>query len=479
MARPARGCVDAELRARVGKVRLGCVAWLLAWFVAVPMLGQEPQAAGGYKIRGVVYDSVAGTPLAGARVEVAARGAEAVPRAVLSDALGRFAMSGLPAGRFLVGFYHDNLTRLGLDGPVTAVELGADSVVVVMLGIPSAAAVRALRCGGESPADVGGMLVGSVRDAATGRSVPQSMLHLSWRAFALDSGNYRTVTERTTAAIAADGSFLACNLPLDATLDLELIAPGYRPLAGPVVVIPANGLVRVDLDLVDTARTVGGAGIRGHVSNVQGKVVSTGRARIAALGREVPVRDGEFVLRDLPPGSWVIDIRAMGTEPSATLLTASDSTITDFALHIGASLQRLEAVTVIGKRDANTRLLEEVLRRKRIGMGTVFLPGSPALQSATWTSDVMKEARGFAYGGANAIRGRTRCKNIAVYVDDVLQPDGFNGVDAIASPHDVLAVETFPDILSAPVKYRIMKEVLGVPGQLYCAVVLVWTKYQR
>ncbi|MHB8837727.1 MAG: carboxypeptidase-like regulatory domain-containing protein [Gemmatimonadaceae bacterium] len=448
---------------------------LLAWSVAVPASGQEPPTQRQFVLRGTVFDSIAGAPLAGARVEVAARGSASAPHSAVTDASGRFEVAALPSGVFVVGFYHDNLTALGLEAPLTTVELGLDSVVTVHLGIPSAAVVRVLRCGGESVVDVGGMLVGYVRDAASRLAVPGAVLRLSWGAFALDSGDYRTVVERATAVVTPDGSFLACHLPLDATLELELTAPGHRPLSGSVVVIPADGLARLDLDLVDTTRVIGASQIRGEVSRPNGKAVPTGRATIAALGRDVPIRDGEFLMTDIPPGSWVVDVRAMGSEPQSTLISATDSAVNRVALRIGESLQRLEAVTVVGKRDANTRLLEEVLRRKRIGMGTVFLPGSPALRSAIWTSDVMKEARGFLYRGPTDIVARAKCRFIAVYVDDILQPNGFGGLEAVAPPGEVLAIETFPDILLAPVQYRIMKYVLGTTNR-YCAVVLVWTK---
>lgn len=464
------------------------VLLMLTWAVAAPLLGQEPPSARRFEIRGTVFDSIAGRPLAGARVEIAARGAAGTPRVVFSDSVGRFAAASLPAGQFLVGVYHDQLTAWGLDGPVVAVELGADSTVTVALGIPSAAAVRALRCGGGSVADDGGLLVGAVRDAATRLAVPGAVLRLSWRAFALDSGDYRTVVERRQAELSADGSYLACEIPRDATLDLEVTAPGHRSLAGPVVVIPPGGVARLEVDLVDTARTSGASSIRGHVSRPNGKAVTTGRARIAALGREVPIRDGEFMLTDLPPGSWVVDARTIGSEPRATLVSVRDSVVSVVAIPIGESLQRLEAVTVVGKRDANTRLLEEILRRKRIGMGTVFLPGSPALKSATFTSDVMKEARGFLYEGSARISARvsmstygaSRCRNIAVFIDDILQPLGFDGIDAIAPPSQVLAIEAYADILQAPIQYRTMKTVLttyaAARPEHYCAVVLIWTK---
>lgn len=453
-------------------------------FIASPAVGQETSTGRRYEIRGTVFDSIVGAPLAGAAVQVAARGSDRAPHTGVTDSLGRFVVPNLPSGAFVIGFYHDNLTALGLDAPLAAVELGADSVVNVNLWIPSAPVVRALRCGGDISADAGGMLVGSVRDAEDGSAVIGALLWLSWRALALDSANYRTVTERATAVISPDGSILACRLPVDATLELEVTAPGYRTLTGTAVRIPESGLARLDVALADTTRTRGTSRIRGQVTRLSGKLVTTGRAIIAALGREVPIRDGEFQINDVPSGSWVIEVHVIGSEPNATLVNARQGTTSVVEMRVGESLQRLDAVTVVGKRDANTRLLEEVLRRKRIGMGTVFLPGSPALRSATFTSDVMKEARGFLYQGQNRITARgtsgVRCQYIAVYVDDILQPDGFNGLDTVSHPGEVLAIETFPDLLLAPVQYRIAKTVLSTYGsrspKTYCAVVLVWTK---
>jgi hypothetical protein len=452
-------------------------ARLLVWVSALPVLGQDAPTGSHFELKGTVFDSIIGAPLAGAMVHVAARDTARVPFVAVTDSLGRFVLRDLPSGAFVVGFYHDNLTVLGLDAPLAVVELGTEPVVTVNLWIPSVPVVRALRCGGDKSDNVGGMLVGFLREAESGLAVRETVLRLSWRALALDSANYRTVTERATAQISADGSFLACRLPVDATLDVEVSAPGRRTLTGSVVYIPASGLARLDIALADTLQVHGTSLIRGRVRTPSGKVVTTGQAVIDALGRMAPIRDGEFLLSEVPAGSWIVDARVIGSEPQSALVTVSDGATTVVQMRAGESLQRLEAVTIVGKRDANTRLLEEVLRRKRLGLGTVFLPSSPALKSATFTSDVMREARGFQYRGPTNIEGRTRCKFVAVYVDDVLQPDGISGLNAVW-PREVLAIETFADILLAPVKYRIMKTVLGTADKKYCAVILVWTRHR-
>ena len=476
--RSGRESAGTSGRSEGRTVRILVFAAIAMWIGVSPVSGQEASA-------GRRFDSSASVPLAGAVVQVSSRSSGRAPHTVVTDSLGGFVVPNLPSGPFVVGFYHNNLTTLGLDAPLAVVELGADAVVRVDLWIPSAPVVQALRCGGVVTTDARGMLVGSLRNAENGLAVREAVLRLSWRALAFDSANYRTITESATAVISSDGSLLACHLPSDATLDLEVSAPGRRTLTGAVVIVPENGIATLHLALADTARTHGTSRIRGHVRTPAGKSVTTGRAIIAALGREVPIREGEFLLNDVPTGSWVVEARVVGREPQSLLVSANDSATTMVEMRVGETPQHLDAVTVVGKRDENARLLEEVLRRKRIGMGTVFLPGSPALRSATFTSDVMKEARGFLYQGQGRITARVdgrgiRCPYIAVYVDDVLQPDGFDGLDAIARPSDVLAIETFPSLLLAPAKYRIAKTVLSTYGsrspKMYCAVVLVWTR---
>jgi hypothetical protein len=312
-----------------------------------------------------------------------------------------------------------------------------------------------------------------------------------WRAFALDSANYRVIEARSRATVEPDGSYLVCDLPIDAPLDLLVTAPGHREVAGTVVVIPAMGIGRLDVLLADTARSAGSATIRGRVTRESGKTVESGQVVIKALARTVAVRNGEFVASNVPAGTWVAEARVIGVEPQDVLVTATEGEVTTAAITVSNGPQRLDAVTVVGKMTRDLRVLDDVLRRKRIGMGTTFLPGHPALQSATYISDVMREARGFLYQGPNKILGRAlggggRCPNIAVYVDEVRQPDGFAWLDHAAGVKDVLAIETWPDILLAPVQYRRGpartpmdsqgRSLQHTPEPAPCALVLVWTR---
>jgi len=198
-----------------------------------------------------------------------------------------------------------------------------------------------------------------------------------------------------------------------------------------------------------------------------------------ALGREVAVQNGDFVVASIPAGTWVAEARVIGVEPQDVLVTASDSVVTTATITVSNSPQRLDAVTVVGKMDRNLRVLDEVLRRKRLGTGTTFLPGHPALKSAHFVADVMKEARGFRYLARDEVMTYQGCKYVAVYVDGDPLPDGFERVDHLVAMKDVLAIETWASRGHAPVMFQYgfgysdprKPHVRFAP----CAVVAVWT----
>lgn len=84
----------------------------------------EKNRAPGASITGIVYDSIAGAPLAGANVQLAA--ADSLGRfsgGAVSDSLGRFAIDGVPNGRYLIGFLHPMLDSLGLQPTLRAVTV--------------------------------------------------------------------------------------------------------------------------------------------------------------------------------------------------------------------------------------------------------------------------------------------------------------------------------------------------------------------
>ncbi len=456
---------------------------LLAACVALPLSSQQPAPL--HAVRGVVYDSVSHAPLAGAVVELASRDTIGRPVTATTDAAGRYRIAGLPAGQYVLGFHHEALDALGLDDPVRLVHVGPDTLVTADLAIPSGTVVRALRCGDDSSSSGTGMLAGLVRDASNGEPLAGATVTVEWMALVLEADNFRNARQRAAATAGVSGAYRGCDLPADAPLDLIVRAPGHRPLAGQVVV-PAGSVARLDIALADSAAEHGRGIITGRVVRENGKVVTAGRALIAALGRDVPVQDGAFVLADLPAGTWVVEARVIGAEPQSALVTTTGGAAVATTLTIDDRAQRLDAVTVVGKPDRNTRTLTEIIERQRSSFGTAFLPGSWQLASASRPIEVMRFARGFRQMSSTQVCGRAHgiascCTNVAVYINGAIFSEGFAGLDAVLQMHEVLAIETYPDVLFAPVQWRgnLGLDATSPTGKSphVCAVVVVWTKH--
>ncbi|MHB1297606.1 MAG: MSCRAMM family protein [Gemmatimonadaceae bacterium] len=461
--------------------------------LAPALQAQVPLRASTHAVQGQVFDSLAGAPLAGAVVHVAPHDLHGRPLTATTDTSGRFRFSGLPAGRFVIDFEHDVLRALGLESPLLEFVLATDTLVTIDLGVPSSAVVRSLKCGASIGDGItsapGGLLAGFVRDAAGGHLLGKAIVAVSWNAIALDSGDFRTVVQRVRATTDADGAYRLCGLPVHAPLGLRITSPGARDIVAQISV-PEEGVARRDFRLADSALVRGDASVRGYVVRRDGKPVTSGRAVIATLSRDVPVREGTFHLTDLPLGSWAVEVRALGLEPQTRLI---DATVGEPPLVVRITLddrpQQLDAVTVVGRPSRESRILDDVLRRQRSSPGTAFLPGSSPLQNALHTADVLRSARGFSYRSPTEVYGRrlgsSMCSAIAVYLNGAFFPGGLEGLDDAVSVREVLAIEAYSDIAFAPIQWRIAPAIVesqNTVGRLAktsspaCAVVVVWTR---
>ncbi|MHB8839061.1 MAG: peptidase associated/transthyretin-like domain-containing protein [Gemmatimonadaceae bacterium] len=435
------------------------------------LLGQDVPATRAHVVQGVVFDSVAGAPLAGADVQLASRGDGPAPIATIADANGRFRIETPVGGEYLIGFYHPVLEVLGLDGPSRVITIGDDSLLTVALAIPSIGAVRRLRCGPDSTDNA--MLVGQLHRNPPTATRDAASISAEWGALVIESSALRTITLRATGSVDANGYYQICGVPAGAPLTVRVAANGKRSIIGTVEIAP-SGIARRDFVLSDAAATRGSALIRAHVVREDGTPVASGRASIPALGREVPVANGAFEILGLPAGTWQVDVRAMGLDPASVLAESREESPPDVTVRLTEIPQYLEAVTVVEKVTRNGRVLDDVLRRQRASSGSFFFAGHPALRSALNVAEVVKEARGFRYINDTSILGRPpfgiKCKGLAVYVNGIkvgLNADGLEALKELAKPQDVLAVEAYPDVLFTPMQWR--------TGDA-CSVLVVWTK---
>jgi hypothetical protein len=138
-------------------------------------------------------------------------------------------------------------------------------------------------------------------------------------------------------------------------------------------------------------------------------------------------------------------------------------------------------MTVVEARPAKQRILKASDTRMRAASGTLIRGDNLAVRNSTLPSEALTAARGFVYKSTTVYEARTGCrslqsadtlkavgsKEIAVYLDGMRFPGGLQTINDVLKPDDILAIEAYPDVTSAPFLWRTNDA---------CAVVAFWTK---
>src|ERR1051325_2528950 len=457
--------------------------------VASAALAQNPPAS-AHTIRGIVYDSIGWHPLAGAVVQAVGVGGTA-SRAftATTDSTGRYRLTGLPAGRFAVGFQHDALNAFGLESPIRAVELGADSMAVLDLAIPAGPALRARVCGTADKTHTG-FLGGYILDARTGAAFPVATVLVQWLELDLRAGKLQSGTHRVLATIGDDGTYRACGIPSDGPIAIHAAAKDHRSVDLELT-LPPNGVARQDFRLVGAKETHGAAGIALRVVGDSGTAVNSGVAAIPELDRQVTVDHGTVLLNDIPAGSWMVTLRALGYLPMAVVLDATADK-TPITIAMAKPDPVLDTVRTVSNRVIRDSSVVRAARQRMLaGHGTLILSDNLSVVSGSEASNALRSAAGFvmkgpakaearAYGNGAACvsqpEGTTldtdftggRNKYLAVYLNGERVPEGLGYINRNVPVKDILAVEAYPDVVSAPFLWRTRDA---------CAVVAFWTKH--
>ena len=440
------------------------------------------------RVRGTVYDSIGRAPLSGAVVEIvmvdtgraAATAAAQASFVAVTDSLGRFEVNALPRGLYAVGFQHPVLGALGIESPIVPLDLRVDSVASLNLGTPGGLAMRIKAC----PDKAGdGWLAGYLLNSRGGAPIASASVVVTWDELAAVNRRLERTHQESKAATDPDGRFSVCGLPVESPLQLQITASGFRDVATEIE-LPQDGVLHRDFRLADTA-THGHGVIRLRVVDDSGKAMTTGRAMIVALGRRASIDTGMATFGDLPIGTWSVEVRAIGYEPVSVLADADSTPREASVVRMEPLGTMLAPVSIVANATvADNKVLEAITQRQKAGGGTMILPSDLSLRNAIYAADGLRFARGFRTYG-NTIQGRPfsegigqkACvskdfpkvgeKSMVVYLDGVRVPFGLQGVNDMVRPEEILAIEAYPDVISAPGIWKTNDA---------CAVVAFWTR---
>lgn len=439
-----------------------------------------------FLIRGTVRDSIRHRPLAGAVVELArvdsasreiiTGGSRQFSAVTLSDSAGGFEFANLPAGLFALAFHHPVLEDLGVAPSASLLELGSTPDVRVTLSTPAAAAVRAAVC----PAGVqGGLFTGRVVNAGTGVALAGAAALIEWSELTLSRRTAGSVRREARTVSDSSGRFHICGLPTQAPLSLKIGFNGFRSLETEMA-LPADSVFLQDFRLADSTASRGAGAIDIRVVDDSGSMVTSGIGLISSLDRSVRMDSAGARFRDLPVGTWVVELRSLGYERAVLLADAEPkpALITVRMIHLA---HLLDPVSVVELTPRNQKILKDIGDRMRVASGTLIDSDNLSLRNATLPSEAIVAAKGFSYKSTTVFEARNGCrsigradslpkvgsKQIAIYLDGARFRGGLQVLNDMVKPWDILAIEAYPDVLTAPFLWRTNDA---------CAVVAFWTR---
>jgi len=466
-------------------IRAALLVSLLAAAGPTPLPGQSTGGA----ISGVVYDSIARRPLPGALVQVVAvEGARHFSNSTITDSLGRYRLSNVPGGRFMLGFLHPLLDSLGIEPLLHEVVVATSQSVRSDLAVPSPARMRAAICGAPDDSSRGGAVIGVVRDARDRAPLARVAVSVEWLELSLGREG---MTGRITSQVDTtrdNGWFAVCNVPSPGTLVISA-ARG------------ADSTDRVDIDLssVSFARRelyVGASRIvttgdsvrrlqRAGDGTLRGVVVAAGSRRPLA-NAQVGLIDGawttandrgEWTMDGAPAGTRVLQVRAVGYYPQRVIVD-----VVEGAQPITTALPTMQSIldTVRIAASRLTRVTRGFEERRRSGFGRFLTQEDVIRRHPLVTSDLFHTVAGLRVEQMaqkrilmNGMFG-DRCFP-AVYIDGMYMSDlSADDIDGMVSPDEVAGIEVYTGA-RAPAQFSRGLAGIGHVGD-QCGSIVIWTR---
>ena len=458
---------------------------LLLARLAAAQVTDTTRAGPGTRVSGVVYDSIAQAPLAGAIVQlVAADDPASFSRTTSSDSRGRFAFDGVPDGRYTLGFFHPMLDSLGIESPERDVVVRDGRSVQADLAIPSAERLQVAICGAGT---LNGVVIGYVRDALSRAPVAGATVSVTWVELVINPRRLERRTPRLVATTSERGWFALCGTPRPGTIAI-IAGLGADSTDLIEVEMPAEGFMRRELYL-GPARWVAGADsapagdtllrpprllhtgagrVSGTVVNaVDGQPIAGASVGIANGPQARANERGEWTIADAPAGTRVLEVRGVGFYPvRLPVHVLDDAAPVRVALSTTQSVLDTVKVTATRMMDRERAGFED---RRRRGQGHYLTADDVARRQAIVTSDLFRVMPGIRVDSrANVmVRGGVGWCAPSFFLDGhYMEQLSAGDIDAWVRPDEIIGVEVYTDV-SAPAEFQ--------PRANDCGSIVVWT----
>ena len=453
---------------------------LLLTLSAQPALAQAPDSTrpqSGTSVSGIVYDSIARRPLVEAMVQlVAAEGSPSLARAAQSDSLGRFLLSDVPDGRYMLGFLHPMLDSLGLAPPVREIHVVRQHPVRENLAIPSPGRLRTAICGATSREDSGAVVVGTVRDAYTDSPVDGATLTGEWIELSIGAIGMTRKIEKLSARTGDNGWFALCNVPRDGIMELFAVR-GADSTARIDVHVPNDGFLRRDMylgvagDVAEGAIQTGNIRLTGTVvTAAEGRPLTDALVSIVGGPQARTNESGQWTIGNAPPGTRMLEVRSVGYYPERRPVNVFKGAA---PIHITLSTLKavLDTVRVTASRVTDQNLKEFMERRRSSGTGRFLTAEDIARRNPIFASDIFRSVSGVYMATDIKMRGAFGECTPALYIDglpfppvDSLMPHDIN--DWVDDPKRIAAIEVYTD--QVPPQFQ--------RGMAACGSIVIWLK---
>ncbi len=457
-----------------------------------------PQAEPTGILRGVAFDSLTMTPMAGATVELLEPA-----RMTVADKAGRFRLDSVPTGIRRLTFSSPELDSIGLYAFARELDVQAGEQSITLATPSFRTFYRRLCPAPERPTSDSAIVFGTVYDARSGERLAGARVSFLWFGV-VPEGKGMQIGELSRQVTSDDaGNYGVCGLPSD--IALATMATKDNASTGRVTQSVGNARVlrrellvstelRADGVADSSVRTParGSAIVRGTVLDERGGVLVNALVVLPAVDRAARTDSaGRFLFTDVPAGTQELSVRQIGLGALYRIIDVRPDAPVDVRLELPRTTE-LARVNVRGDRRPG---MDQAgyLNRRRLGFGRYL--DQKEISTRFDMESALRRVSGLEVNrtlGALIIRTRGRlCSSPVIVIDGVPMMQRGGGstipldggasaplmsvpemrIDAL-NPRDVVAVEFYPGSGAMPQEYQ-----TGYNPN--CGMLLIWTVFAR